>query len=68
MEFLNFNLSHRCHIQNLNRKKNNKRFYQSRQMLNIEELKKKNKIGNKQKYQRETKMRYVIAPLNNRTY
>lgn len=37
-------------------------------MLNIEELKKKNKIGNKLKYQRETKMRYVISPLNNRTY
>lgn len=67
MEFLNFNLSHRCHIQNFNRKKN-KRFYQSRQMLNIEKFKKKNKIGNKQKFQRETKMRYVIAPLNNRIY
>lgn len=37
-------------------------------MLNIEELKKKNKIGNKLKYQKETKMKNVIAPLNNRTY
>lgn len=37
-------------------------------MLNIEVLKKKNKIGYKLKYQRETKMRYFISPLNNRTY